>query len=51
MSAVVTGLDYIQVEAVSRATRIELTPELFSDIQVMEGAGVRWFAEKRKPVR
>ncbi len=44
-----TSLDYPGMEAAARLAEIDLTPELFADIRIMERAAVDATRERRKP--
>jgi len=43
-----TGYDYAGVEAAARMKRIEITPELFEKLQVIEAAWINAEADIRK---
>ena len=42
----VTGLDYAGVAAMARSMRQRVTPQIFSDIQLMEREALREFRKK-----
>ena len=44
---IATGLNYPGVRVALRARRMPLTPELFADLQVMEGEALLAMAERR----
>lgn len=49
MDGVPTGLDYLRVEAAARLAGIEMTKQLFSDLQAMESAALDvWIARRRR---
>lgn len=41
-----TGLEYTAMDAVARASGVEMTPELFADIQTLEAAALAEWSKK-----
>lgn len=48
MSAVVTGLDYGGVESAARMAGIEITPDDFEGLQIIEAEAMKIFAERAR---